>query len=35
MLMGWITFGAGTLLGSVLGVVLMCLVQIGRLNGDE
>lgn len=33
--MGWILFAVGTLLGSVIGVVLMCLLQINRLDGSE
>lgn len=33
-MMGWISFIVGTLLGSVMGVVLMCLLQINRQHGD-
>jgi len=33
--MGWISFTVGTLLGNVMGVVLMCLLQINRQYDDQ
>ena len=31
----WVAFAAGFVLGAAFGVVLMCLLQINRLDRDE
>ena len=33
--MEWLFFGIGVLLGMVLGVVIMCMLQINRINRYE